>query len=74
MIPANRLADYDRQVNDFRRTIATVRVHRDELPTDPTHGTGLLGHLGHLDDPIVTYLVDGLDAVRTGHLDHTMSV
>ncbi|WP_083895308.1 hypothetical protein [Nocardia jiangxiensis] len=43
VIPANRLAGYDRQVNDFRCTIATVRVHRDELPTDPTHSSGRLG-------------------------------
>lgn len=71
VIPADRLVSYDRQVLDFRRTIAGVRVHRDGLPTDPTQRPG---RLGQLDDPIVTYLVNGLDAIRTGRLDHTMSV
>ncbi len=70
-VPANQLAAYDRQVQNFRRTIAAVRVHRDELPADPTRRPG---RLGQVDDPIVTYIVDGLDAVRTGRLDHTMSV
>ncbi|MQY22388.1 hypothetical protein [Nocardia macrotermitis] len=72
VIPANRIAEYDRQVDEFRHTIAAVRVHRDALPVDPTREKS--GRLGQLDDPIVTYLVDGLDAVRTGHLDRTMSV
>lgn len=71
VVPADQLAAFDRRVNDFRHTIAAMRVHRDELPVDPTHRTG---RLGQLDDPIVTYLVDGLDAVRTGHLDRTMPV
>ncbi|WP_328408013.1 hypothetical protein [Nocardia sp. NBC_00403] len=71
MVPIDRLGDFDRTVTDFRATIAAVRVHRDGLPIDPATAGG---RLEFLDDPIVTYLVNGLDAVRTGRLDTTISV
>lgn len=68
--PAQLLA-YDQQVADFRAGIAALRVHRDGLPLRPEQvGT----RPAELDDPIVTYLVNGLDAVRTGRIDETMSV
>ncbi|WP_405146182.1 hypothetical protein OG308_21515 [Nocardia salmonicida] len=68
--PAQLLA-YDQQVADFRAGIAALRVHRDGLPMRPEQvGT----RPAELDDPIVTYLVNGLDAVRTGRIDETMSV
>ncbi|MFC6010376.1 hypothetical protein [Nocardia lasii] len=66
-----QLADYDQRVAEFRAAIAAVRVHRDGLPVHPDRvGT----RPAELDDPIVTYLVNGLDAVRTGRIDETMSV
>ncbi|WP_280342596.1 hypothetical protein [Nocardia neocaledoniensis] len=66
-----QLAGYDRQVADFRAAIAAQRVHRDTLPVHPEQvGT----RPAELDDPIVTYLVNGLDAVRTGRIEQTMSV
>ncbi|TCJ96740.1 hypothetical protein [Nocardia alba] len=68
--PAQVLA-YDRQVADFRAAIAALRVHRDGLPLRPEQ-VGV--RPAELDDPIVTYLVNGLDAVRTGRIDETMSV
>ncbi|WP_063003044.1 hypothetical protein [Nocardia salmonicida] len=68
--PAQLLA-YDQRVADFRAGIAALRVHRDGLPMHPEQvGT----RPAELDDPIVTYLVNGLDAVRTGRIDETMSV
>ncbi|RDI48443.1 hypothetical protein [Nocardia mexicana] len=70
-VPADRVAAFDEQVQDFRHTIAAARVHRDGLPIDPTERGD---RLEKVDDPIVTYLVNGLDAVRTGRLDQTMSV
>ncbi|MBF6065088.1 hypothetical protein IU500_29475 [Nocardia terpenica] len=71
VVPAAQVAAFDRQVDDFRHAIAAVRVHRDGLPVDPAT---LGGRVAQLDDPIVTYLVNGLDAVRTGRLDHTLSI
>ncbi|RDI61692.1 hypothetical protein [Nocardia pseudobrasiliensis] len=71
VVPAAQVADFDRRVEDFRHDIATLRVHRDGLPVDPAT---LGGRPEQLDDPIVTYLVNGLDAVRTGRLDQTVSV
>ncbi|MFI6571685.1 hypothetical protein [Nocardia fluminea] len=68
--PAHVLA-YDQQVADFRAGIAALRVHRDGLPLRPEQ-VGV--RPTELDDPIVTYLVNGLDAVRTGRIDETMSV
>ncbi|PKV82367.1 hypothetical protein [Nocardia fluminea] len=68
--PAQVLA-YDQQVADFRAGIAALRVHRDGLPLRPEQ-VGV--RPAELDDPIVTYLVNGLDAVRTGRIDETMSV
>ncbi|MQY25863.1 hypothetical protein [Nocardia aurantia] len=71
VVPAEQISAFDQEVDRFRHDLAAVRVHRDQLPVDPTHGEG---RLAELDDPIVTYLVNGLDAVRTGRLDRTMSV
>ncbi|MFJ2666624.1 hypothetical protein ACIO14_19990 [Nocardia fluminea] len=68
--PAQVLA-YDQQVADFRAGIAALRVHRDGLPLPPEQ---VGARPAELDDPIVTYLVNGLDAVRTGRIDETMSV
>ncbi|MFD3427054.1 hypothetical protein [Nocardia fluminea] len=68
--PAQVLA-YDQQVADFRAGIAALRVHRDGLPLHPEQ-VGV--RPAELDDPIVTYLVNGLDAVRTGRIDETVSV
>ncbi|MET8876747.1 hypothetical protein [Nocardia sp. NPDC004604] len=70
-VPAAQITAFDRQVADFRNTIAAVRVHRDGLPVAPST---VNERTEFLDDPIVTYLVNGLDAVRTGRLDTTMSV
>lgn len=71
VVGPDRLADYDRQVAEVRTALATARVHRDGLPMRPDRvGT----RPAELDDPIVTYLVNGLDAVRTGRIDQTMSV
>ncbi|WP_280341902.1 hypothetical protein [Nocardia abscessus] len=66
-----QLAAYDQRVADFRDELAALRVHRDGLPAQPEKvGT----RPAEIDDPIVTYLVNGLDAVRTGRIDQTMSV
>ncbi|MRH90740.1 hypothetical protein GFY24_25430 [Nocardia sp. SYP-A9097] len=70
-VPAEQAAGFDRQVADFRATLVNTRVHRDGLPVD----SATLGErAAFLDDPIVSYLVNGLDAVRTGRIDQTMSV
>ncbi|MEV0296587.1 hypothetical protein [Nocardia sp. NPDC050710] len=71
LVPAHQIDAYDQQVTGFRETLATVRVHRDGLPMDPA---AIGDRLDFLDDPIVTYLVNGLDAVRTGRIHQTMSV
>ncbi|MEU6559956.1 hypothetical protein [Nocardia nova] len=70
-VPADRLGAYDDQVARFRHDLATLRVHRDMLPVDPN---SLGGYAAELDNPIVTYLVNGLDAVRTGRIDRTVPV
>ncbi|MEU8895090.1 hypothetical protein [Nocardia sp. NPDC048505] len=70
-VPAAQLAGFDQQVDDFRRGIAAVRVHRDGLPVAPAF---VGARPDYLDDPIVTYLVNGLDAVRTGRVHQTLSV
>lgn len=71
MVPPDQVAGYDRQVADFRATLAAVRVHRDGLSKHPA----AVGERPEfLDDPIVTYLVNGLDAIRTGRVHETMSV
>ncbi|MEV0074939.1 hypothetical protein AB0H58_00880 [Nocardia neocaledoniensis] len=71
VVGPDQLAAYDQRVADFRATIAAQRVHRDTLPVRPEQvGT----RPAELDDPIVTYLVNGLDAVRTGRIEQTMSV
>lgn len=65
------LAAYDHRVAEVRAALAAARVHRDGLPIRPE----LVGtRPAELDDPIVTYIVNGLDAVRTGRIDETMSV
>ncbi|WP_141807917.1 hypothetical protein [Nocardia bhagyanarayanae] len=69
LLPPEQVAGYDRQVADFRATLAAVRVHRDGLPKHP----GPVGERPEfLDGPIVTYLVDGLDAIRSGRVHETM--
>ncbi|MGX1808731.1 hypothetical protein ACWIGI_23675 [Nocardia sp. NPDC055321] len=71
VVPVEQQSAYDQQVQDFRQTVAATRVHRNVLPVDP----GTLGaKVEDIDDPIVTYLVNGLDAVRTGRMDTTVSV
>lgn len=71
VVPAGQQAAFDQQVEDFRQTVAQVHVHRRGLPMDPT-GTG--DRLEFLDDPIVSYLVNDLDAIRTGRIDQTVSL
>ncbi|WP_067836330.1 hypothetical protein [Nocardia lijiangensis] len=71
LVPPEQVAGYDRQVADFRATLAAVRVHRDGLPMHPA---AVGERPDFLDDPIVTYVVNGLDAVRTGRIHETMSV
>ncbi|MEU0540678.1 hypothetical protein [Nocardia sp. NPDC005978] len=71
VVPAHQLADYDRQVNEFRRSVAALRVHRATLPI---HSGEFGGRLEYLDDPIVTHLVNNLDALRTGRLHQTVAV
>ncbi|MRH86161.1 hypothetical protein GFY24_01555 [Nocardia sp. SYP-A9097] len=71
LVPAGQLVAFDQQVNDFRQSIATVHVHRRGLPDSPV-GTG--DRLEFLDDPIVSYLVNNLDAIRTGRIDNTVSL
>ncbi|GAB4582329.1 hypothetical protein [Nocardia sp. IFM 10818] len=71
VVPAHQLADYDRQVNDFRYSIATIRVHRSTLPIDSAE---FGGRLEFLDDPIVTHLVNNLDAIRTGRINKVVPI
>ncbi len=70
-VPADQAEVFDQRVAEFRGTLAAVRVHRDGLPVHPDT---VNERTEFLDDPIVTYLVNGLDAVRTGRIDHTVSV
>lgn len=71
VVAPDQLAAYDQQVAEVRAGLAAVRVHRDGLPMRPE----LVGtRPAEIDDPIVTYIVNGLDAVRTGRIDETMSV
>ncbi|MFB7720903.1 hypothetical protein [Nocardia sp. NPDC056100] len=71
VVPAPQLVAYDQQVNEFRQTVAATRIHRNLLPVDP----GTVGQrLDDIDDPIVTYIVNGLDAVRTGRMNTTVTV
>ncbi|MFF2553275.1 hypothetical protein ACFVUS_19885 [Nocardia sp. NPDC058058] len=71
VVPPTQLVAYDQQVNEFRQTVAATRIHRNLLPVDP--GT-VAQRLDDIDDPIVTYIVNGLDAVRTGRMDTTVTV
>ncbi|MEV6770991.1 hypothetical protein AB0N05_20450 [Nocardia sp. NPDC051030] len=69
VVPVGQQSAYDQQVNDFRMSIAQVRVHRAGLPTGPIND-----RTQFLDDPIVSNLVNTLDAIRTGRIDKTVSV
>ncbi|MFB8275992.1 hypothetical protein [Nocardia colli] len=71
VVPGDQLGAYDQRVQEIRSAVAVLRVHRDGLPVAP--GT-VNERTAFLDDPIVTYLVNGLDAVRTGRLNNTVSV
>lgn len=71
VVPVSQQNAYDQQVNEFRQSIANVRVHRAALPI---HSGEFGGRLEFLDDPIVSHLVNSLDAVRTGRLNQTVAV
>ncbi|WP_067825824.1 hypothetical protein [Nocardia inohanensis] len=71
VVPAGQQSAYDQQVDDFRQSIAQVTVHKRGLPADSADSGG---RLQFLDDPIVTYLVNTLDAIRTGSINKTVSV
>ncbi|MFE3191677.1 hypothetical protein ACFXHA_21885 [Nocardia sp. NPDC059240] len=72
VVPGEQQAAYDRSVNDFRQNIATMHVHRRGfLPLSPDE---VNDRTQFLDDPIVTYLVNSLDAVRTGQVHQTVAV
>ncbi|MEV6337265.1 hypothetical protein AB0M12_21405 [Nocardia vinacea] len=66
-VPGEQVAAFDRQVADFQGTIAAVRAHRDGPPIAPA---AVNEDTEFLDDPIVTYSVNGLSR----RLDTTMSV
>ncbi|MBH0778994.1 hypothetical protein [Nocardia bovistercoris] len=69
LVPAEQVAGYDREVEQVRLALSNLRVHRDGLPVHPG---AVNERTEFLDDPIVTYLVNGLDAVRTGRIDQTV--
>ncbi|MEC3955786.1 hypothetical protein VMT65_22325 [Nocardia sp. CDC153] len=72
VVPVEQQAAYDQSVNDFRQNIASVHVHRQGfLPLSPDE---VNDRTEFLDDPIVTYLVNNLDAIRTGQVDRTIAV
>ncbi|MBL1073347.1 hypothetical protein JK358_02945 [Nocardia sp. 2] len=68
-VPGHQLTGFDQQVDDFRRSIAAIRVHRDMLPVGSVNE-----RTEFLDDPIVSNLVNSLDAIRTGRIHQTVSV
>ncbi|WP_280239503.1 hypothetical protein [Nocardia abscessus] len=70
-MPPDQITVFDQRVAEFRNTLAAVRVHRDGLPVHPET---VNPRTEFLDDPIVTYLVNSLDAVHTGRIDQTVSV
>ncbi|MEU6580049.1 hypothetical protein [Nocardia sp. NPDC046763] len=70
-VPAGQQTAYDQAVNDFRHNIATIHVHRDSLPLSPDE---VNDRTQFLDDPIVTYIVNNLDAIRTGRLNRAIAI
>lgn len=71
VVPAEQQAAYDRSVDDFRQNIASIHVHRNGLPLGPDE---VNDRTQFLDDPIVTYIVNNLDAIKTGRLHQTIAV
>ncbi|MFJ9364182.1 hypothetical protein ACIRRA_07190 [Nocardia sp. NPDC101769] len=71
VVPAGQQTAYDQAVNDFRQNIATIHVHRDGLPLSPDE---VNDRTQFLDDPIVTYIVNNLDAIRTGRLNRAIAI
>ncbi|MGV9836231.1 hypothetical protein ACWDUL_18870 [Nocardia niigatensis] len=72
VVPAEQQTAYDRSVDDFRQNIAAVHVHRRGfLPLSPDE---VNDRTQFLDDPIVTYIVNSLDAVKTGQVHKTIAL
>ncbi|MFD7847413.1 hypothetical protein ACFV4K_31350 [Nocardia sp. NPDC059764] len=72
VVPAEQQAAYDRSVEDFRQNVASIHVHRNGLlPLGPDE---VNDRTQFLDDPIVTYIVNNLDAVKTGDLHKTIAL
>ncbi|MVU79739.1 hypothetical protein GPX89_21160 [Nocardia sp. ET3-3] len=72
VVPAGQQAAYDQSVNDFRQNVASIHVHRRGfLPLSPDE---VNDRTQFLDDPIVTYIVNNLDAIRTGQVNRTIAL
>ncbi|GAB0103411.1 hypothetical protein JMUB6875_23840 [Nocardia sp. JMUB6875] len=72
VIPAGQQAAYDQSVNDFRQNVASVHVHRRGfLPLSPDE---VNDRTQFLDDPIVTYIVNNLDAIHSGQVHRTIAL
>lgn len=72
VVPAEQQSAYDRSVEDFRQNVAAIHVHRNGLlPLGPDE---VNDRTQFLDDPIVTYIVNNLDAVKTGNLHKTIAL
>ncbi|MEC3914042.1 hypothetical protein [Nocardia sp. CDC160] len=72
VVPAGQQAAYDQSVNDFRQNIASVHVHRQGfLPLSPDE---VNDRTQFLDDPIVTYIVNNLDAIHTGQVHRAIAL
>ncbi|WP_433669712.1 hypothetical protein ACQP06_00690 [Nocardia sp. CA-136227] len=72
VVPAEQQSAYDRSVEDFRQSVASIHVHRNGLlPLGPDE---VNDRTQFLDDPIVTYIVNNLDAVKTGNLHKTIAL
>ncbi|MTE12035.1 hypothetical protein [Nocardia aurantiaca] len=71
VVPAEQQAAYDRSVDDFRQNVASIHVHRNGLPLGPDE---VNDRTQFLDDPIVTYIVNNLDAIKTGRLHRTIAL
>ncbi|MGW2664122.1 hypothetical protein ACWCW7_24440 [Nocardia tengchongensis] len=71
VVPADQQTAYDRSVEDFRLNVASIHVHRNGLPLGPDE---VNDRTQFLDDPIVTYIVNNLDAVKTGRLHQTIAL
>ncbi|MBF4999639.1 hypothetical protein IRT45_21075 [Nocardia sp. BSTN01] len=67
VVPAPQQTDFDQRVEEFRGAIATLHVHPDLLAVGPVND-----RTQFLDDPIVTNVVNALDAIRSGRIDHTI--